>query len=95
MITAYCLSSASPVLTSPSVASWVVAVGKIDSVTVGEISVVAVGEMVAVSVGEIAVVAVGEMVAMSVGEIAVGVGVAVGLLQLPKSTRSRTAIIVK
>jgi hypothetical protein len=54
----------------------VVAVGKIDSVTVGEIAVVAVGEMVAVSVGEIAVI----------------VGVAVGLLQLPKSTRPRTTI---
>jgi len=35
------------------------------------------------------------VVAVSVGEIAMGVGVAVGLLQLPKSTRPRTAIKVK
>jgi hypothetical protein len=64
----------------------VVVIGKIDSVTVGVISVVAVGEMVAVSVGEVAV---------SFGELATGIGVAVGLLQLPKSTRPRTAIKTK
>jgi hypothetical protein len=38
---------------------------------------------------------VGVVVAVSVGEIANGVGVAVGLLQLPRSTRPKTAIKVK